>query len=501
MIDSQLLWLPVGEALMIGVLVGAQREHAKLSPDIGIREFVLCAAVGAACGLQQMPVLSAVALAGLIMVLLYFRFRSPREDSGFTTDLAMLAVFCLAHVCTLTNSENARSAAIGVSILITFLLESKDKVRKFFSETLTRQEFSGTLLFLALVFIIYPILPIGEFGPFGGFNPRNIWTFVILVSSVSFGGYFLEKYLGRSRGLKITAVLGGIASTTAATVSLSKEVRQSPEKLSACWQAATLANAIQYPRLLAFLSAISPTISFDAAVPLLLGGIVGIVMAYMIPAPESEMATKKTPDLSPTPGAIPEEPAEMSPTESALITTLEAAVKEDGEASNEEGSEPAPIVSSVQDNDNGDSIAIVSKDISNSGEGSSPPKQPADMASFKIRNPLTLGPALECGMMLALVVFVNKAAVATLGPGSLMWTSMIGGLMDVDAIAVSAADLFREQKIVPDTAVACVLLSILMNAVFKTGVAYTTGSPEFAKRLALSFVVMLATAGLALRFL
>ena len=466
---------------MIGVLVGAQREHAKLSPHLGIREFVLCAAVGAACGLQQMPVLSAVALASLIFVLVYFRYRRPAEDSGLTTDLAMLAVFCLAHVCTLTDSENARSAAIGVSIVITFLLESKDKVRKFFSETLTRQEFSGTLLFLALVFIIYPILPVGEFGPFGGFNPRNIWTFVILVSSVSFGGYFLEKYLGGSRGLKITAVLGGIASTTAATVSLAKEVKQSPEKLAACWQAATLANAIQYPRLLAFLSAISPTISFDAAVPLLLGGIVGIVMAYMIPVPEGDTGAKKDAaldgefDVEKQPGTTIEEkivPQSSTADSAPIISTQPAA-------------EPDEIVSSEQV-----STALPLAQV-----------QPSEMPSFKIRNPLTLGPALECGMMLAFVVFINKAAVATLGPGSLMWTSMIGGLVDVDAIAVSAADLFREQKIVPDTAVASVLLSILMNAVFKTGVAYTHGSRQFAMRMVFSFVVMLVTAGLALRFL
>ncbi|MBX9568063.1 MAG: DUF4010 domain-containing protein [Candidatus Obscuribacterales bacterium] len=473
---------------MIGVLVGAQREHAKLSPHLGIREFVLCAAVGAACGLQQMPVLSAVALAALILVLLYFRFRSPAEDSGLTTDLSMLAVFCLAHVCTITDSENARSAAIGVSIVITFLLESKDKVRKFFSETLTRQEFSGTLLFLALVFIIYPILPIGEFGPFGGFNPRNIWTFVILVSSVSFGGYFLEKYLGRSRGLKITAVLGGIASTTAATVSLAKEVRQAPEKLPACWQAATLANAIQYPRLLAFLSAISPTISFDAAVPLLLGGIVGIVMAYMIPGPEGDPSAKK--DSSAAPSNSGEETAQVADSaKSEQVSTLAPSEPEP-----EVGDSEGPIVSAESSVEGTAAREIVSKETTE-------PQAPAEMASFKIRNPLTLGPALECGMILALVVFVNKAAVATLGPSSLMWTSMIGGLVDVDAIAVSAADLFREQKIVPDTAVASVLLSILMNAVFKTGVAYTAGSRDFAIRMAFSFAVMLATAGLALRFL
>lgn len=463
---------------MIGVLVGAQREHAKLSPHLGIREFVLCAAVGAACGLQQMPVLSAVALASLILVLLYFRFRSPSEDSGLTTDLSMLAVFCLAHVCTLTDSENARSAAIGVSIVITFLLESKDKVRKFFSETLTRTEFSGTLLFLALVFIIYPILPIGEFGPFGGFNPRNIWTFVILVSSVSFGGYFLEKYLGRSRGLKITAVLGGIASTTAATVSLAKEVRSAPEKLPACWQAATLANAIQYPRLLAFLSAISPTISFDAAVPLLLGGIVGIVMAYMIPveeiAPPQKVPSKENDVID-----LVQSTTSAEATEQATVQA------------------PAPIVSAVSENDSN------LEEIVSSAENSdiAIPTKAAEMSSFQIRNPLTLGPALQCGMILALVVFVNKAAVATLGPNSLMWTSMIGGLVDVDAIAVSAADLFREHKIVPNTAVASVLLSILMNAVFKTGVAYSAGSRAFAIRMGFSFLVMLATAGLALWFL
>ena len=254
---------------MIGVLVGAQREHSKLSPDFGIREFVLCAAVGASCGLQHSPVLTAAALASVIVVLMAFRIKKPAEESGFTTDLAMLSVFCLSYICALSESDNARAAVIGMSVIITFLLESKDKVRKFFTETLTSSEFSGTLLFLALVFIIYPILPEGDYGPYNGFSPRDIWTFVILVSFVSFGGYFLEKYMGASKGLRITAILGGIASTTATTLSLSKEAKSNPSKLNTYWQAATLTNAVQFPRLLAFLSAISPPISVDAAAPLL----------------------------------------------------------------------------------------------------------------------------------------------------------------------------------------------------------------------------------------
>jgi uncharacterized membrane protein (DUF4010 family) len=382
-----------------------------------------------------------------------FRIKKPAEESGFTTDLAMLSVFCLSYICALSESDNARAAVIGMSVIITFLLESKDKVRKFFTETLTSSEFSGTLLFLALVFIIYPILPEGDYGPYNGFSPRDIWTFVILVSFVSFGGYFLEKYMGASKGLKITAILGGIASTTATTLSLSKEAKSNPSKLNTYWQAATLTNAVQFPRLLAFLSAISPPISVDAAAPLLAAGAAGFLMACLIPTKE----TQKKSQL-----------ADESQTEGSSKSTVELAEKE----------------VSVMDQEPNDS-----------------PTEEVAVPSFKLRNPLTLGPALECGLILAVVVFINKVVVSTYGAHALTWTSMIGGLVDVDAVAVSAADLFRDNAIVPDNAVGSVLLAVCMNAVFKTCIAYSSGNSLFASRLAITFSVMLGVAALVLHFL
>lgn len=474
MLDPRLFWLPASEAIMIGVLVGAQREHAKNSPNIGIREFVLCSAAAAACGLQHSPALSAVALVTVVLLLLAFRFRNNGEESGFTTDLSMLTVFCLSHICALSESENARAAVIGIAVAVTFLLESKDKVRKFFSEGLTREEFSGTLLFLALVFIIYPILPEGNYGPYDGFSPRDIWMFVILVSFVSFGGYFLEKYMGSSSGLKVEAVLGGIASTTATTLSLSKEARENPHKLNTFWQAGTLANAIQFPRLFAFLSAISPQISADAAAPLLAAGAAGIIMAFLIPAKE----TDKTPPLEN--GQIEETTGE-SEQKSLLATTTEA------------NKEAAPVSTSKAD-------AAFSPRKSNTMKISAV-QSLTDSEAFKMRNPLTLGPALKCGLVLAIVIFINKVVVTTLGANGLIWTSIIGGLVDVDAIAVSAADLFRGGQIVPDRAVGSVLLAVCMNAVFKTGIAYSSGSPAFASKMAISFSVMLAVAAIVLHFL
>jgi uncharacterized membrane protein (DUF4010 family) len=78
---------------------------------------------------------------------------------------------------------------------------------------------------------------------------------------------------------------------------------------------------------------------------------------------------------------------------------------------------------------------------------------------------------------------------------------MIGGLVDVDAVAVSAADLFRDNAIVPDNAVGSVLLAVCMNAVFKTCIAYSSGNSLFASRLAITFSVMLGVAALVLHFL
>lgn len=485
MLDPRLFWLPASEAIMIGVLVGAQREHAKNSPNIGIREFVLCSAAAAACGLQHSPALSAVALFTLILLLLAFRFKNNGEESGFTTDLSMLTVFCLSHICALSESENARAAVIGIAVAVTFLLESKDKVRKFFSEGLTREEFSGTLLFLALVFIIYPILPEGNYGPYDGFSPRDIWTFVILVSFVSFGGYFLEKYMGSSSGLKVEAVLGGIASTTATTLSLSKEARENPHKLNIFWQAGTLANAIQFPRLFAFLSAISPQISADAAAPLLAAGAAGILMAFLIPAKE-----------------IPQTPNQS---EGGPSAETELPADGDADADADAESKHKSLVAKVEAGSEG-SAAMAAAKANFAPRKSNSMKISAmqsltDSEAFKMRNPLTLGPALKCGLVLAIVIFINKVVVAKLGANGLIWTSIIGGLVDVDAIAVSAADLFRGGQIVPDRAVGSVLLAVCMNAVFKTGIAYSSGSPAFASKIAISFSVMLAVAAIVLHFL
>lgn len=411
---SASVWLPIIESLLIGVLIGAQRQSAIPGGQVGVREFVMIAAVGSLCGLAQNGFLTTAALLALVVFATAFRMRVKlMEQSGFTTDLSMLAVFCMTFTGSTLDYEHGRVTAVGLAIILAFFLEAKEKLRTFFKETLTNVEFSDTLRFLALIFIVYPILPPGDFGPYSAFNPQRIWMFVILVSSVSFVGYFFDKFLGQSIGLKLTAVLGGIASTTAATAAFSKAMKESPESEMAYWQAVTLTNAVQFPRILAFLLVVSPHLAVEAAYPLLAAGAAGFLMALVF---------LKTP-----------------------------------------------------------AVAV---------------QKPKD--SIEMHNPLTLGPALKFGALLALIIFLTKAAAQNFGNSSLTVTSIVGGLIDVDAIAVSVADMFHSGLVDPLLAIASLLLAILMNAVFKTVIAATAGSQQFAVKVGISFAVMLGAAAAVL---
>jgi uncharacterized membrane protein (DUF4010 family) len=257
----------ISEALLIGFLIGAQREASQGEGHPGVRDFVLIALIGAVCGLLQNPWLTVASLASVTAMLGVFYFQ-VRQRSGITTEMAALATYCLGFLAAGPNVRYGAPLAIGISIVVVGFLEAKRSLHKLVRETITEAEFNDTLRFLAIIFIVYPILPEGAFGPYQFLAPRTIWAFVILVSSVSYVGYFLQKFLGARRGLKLAGVLGGLASTTAATASFAKSSSEEPENRSLYAQAAVIANAIQFPRVLLILAFVSPALTRALLLPL-----------------------------------------------------------------------------------------------------------------------------------------------------------------------------------------------------------------------------------------
>jgi len=74
-----------------------------------------------------------------------------------------------------------------------------------------------------------PLLPNRPIDPLGLVNPFQIWLVVVLVSGIGFAGYILMKAFGASRGIKLTGILGGLAGSTATTISFSSASPETPD--------------------------------------------------------------------------------------------------------------------------------------------------------------------------------------------------------------------------------------------------------------------------------
>lgn len=283
--DLRFVFQSIAEALLIGLLVGIQREGVQRSEPArhaGVRDFVLIALSGGICAVLQLPWLTVAALIAITAFVLAHALEVRDPERGVTTELAAVATFCLGFLTAYEPFKNGATLAIATTIVLVALLEAKKNLHKLIREGITEIEFSDTLRFLALIFIIYPILPQGDFGPFGFFSPRKIWVFVILVTSISYLGYFLQKYLGSGRGIPLMGVLGGLASTTAATLSFARATRDDPKCLRSYWQATVLANAVQFPRILVLLYAINPTLA-QSSIPILAAmTLAGLIFAYLL---------------------------------------------------------------------------------------------------------------------------------------------------------------------------------------------------------------------------
>lgn len=270
----------LGEALALGLLVGVERYRGREPGEkksAGVRTFAIFCLLGALAGIfHSLPITVATFAAVAALVLLGYH-RSPRESIGFTTELAALLVFWIGYLLSFHET-----AAISLGIVLTIFLASKRTLHHFVRDQISEAEFEATLKFLAVVLVIYPVLPDRDMGPLNFFNPRQVWGLVILVSTISYGGYFLIRWLGEKRGLMLGSVAGGIVSTTAVTMSLAERARLAPETGRQMGAVAVLANSVQGPRLLFLLWVVNQSLARSLAIPLLAMAAVGLIGSWIL---------------------------------------------------------------------------------------------------------------------------------------------------------------------------------------------------------------------------
>jgi uncharacterized membrane protein (DUF4010 family) len=262
---DETLWHRLAVALGIGLIVGLERgwktrEQHGGQRLAGLRTFAIAALGGGVLAAASLPDRFAVLAAGTLVVgaliVAGYVISTPKQrDFGMTTELALFATFGLGAVAVLGAPAEAAAAAVVMTLLLGFKSEFHSAIEK-----LDRTELLATLQLAALAAVLLPLLPNRDLGPWDAVNPRVIGVLVLLVAGLSYVGYFAVRVLGPRLGLTLTALLGGLSSSTAVTVAYARRARAEPAHRLVLGAGIAVAAATMVPRLAIEIAAVNPSL-------------------------------------------------------------------------------------------------------------------------------------------------------------------------------------------------------------------------------------------------
>ncbi len=273
-------------SLGLGAVVGLERQshynEDSAREAMGVRTFALASLLGTVSaiasqnGLAGLVYITGVGYFLVILAYLVFEYRQRDTIPGITTEVAAILVFVLGA---LVAYNPLLAAALGV--IVAAILSVKPYTH-LLVDKLSHEEILATMKFLLVLVVLLPVLPDRGMGPGGIYNPRELGYLVVLISAISFLGYFAIRFLGKRRGISVTGALGGLASSTAVTMAMCgriTEARDDPGVRLAAAFAILIANAIMSIRVTVEVAAVNPQVVETLIVPIVAMAVPGSAVA------------------------------------------------------------------------------------------------------------------------------------------------------------------------------------------------------------------------------
>jgi uncharacterized membrane protein (DUF4010 family) len=249
-------------ALAIGLLIGIERgwsgrQEMEGVRVAGLRTFSLIGLLGGICAMVAEVFgvwFLAVAFLSVSIMIVAGHILEAKEsgDLGTTTAFTMMLTFALAAWAAL----GFYNIALGASVVVVALLGMKPVLHQWLRNIETEEIYAGIKLLIISV-ILLPLLPNRGYGPWEALNPYWIWLMVVLISGISFVGYFAIKYIGNRLGTLVTSITGGLASSTAVTLSMAQFAREFPAK-KLFMGGVMIASSIMFIRVMVEVAVVNP---------------------------------------------------------------------------------------------------------------------------------------------------------------------------------------------------------------------------------------------------
>jgi uncharacterized membrane protein (DUF4010 family) len=276
-------------AVILGFAIGMQRTMAQLYKQegkpqthfAGSRTFALISLLGFLSGqlatlapvVVTVIAIALVVLIGLSYVAKSFLF----HKIGMTTQITAVITYLLGLMIYFELEEYA----VFVGVMMIVLLESKPRLQKIEAH-ISPDDLNATVLLLAMTFLILPVLPNEMVGPYSLFNPYKTWLMAVIIAAISFIGYVAIKVLGNKRGVLLTGVFGGLISSTAISISLSKIYLNQKPFLKNFIAGIAIASTFMFLRVLFEAYVVNQKVALHLLIPYLAATFSGLLYVYLI---------------------------------------------------------------------------------------------------------------------------------------------------------------------------------------------------------------------------
>lgn len=265
----------LGLAFFLGLAFEEYFGGERMKPPGGVRTFPLLALSGALLYAlapeTALLFLGGLAVLGLWLAVWYWQYLEQqraeprihlapglRLDGGIMAPVGNLLAFLLGPV-TLTQPL---WVPVAIAVAAVLLAGARERLHAF-AETLGSGELATLAKFLIVIGIVLPLVPDEPVTELTAITPYQVWLAVVVVSSLSYASYLVQRYVAPRHGLLYSAALGGLYSSTATTVVLSRQARTAPAGTHARLHAALLlSTSVMFLRMLLVVAIFNRELAF-----------------------------------------------------------------------------------------------------------------------------------------------------------------------------------------------------------------------------------------------
>lgn len=239
--------------LVFSLLIGLEQRRHHMDEDddllfgtdrtytfIGLLAYVLFIADP----VSYIPFMVGFVLIGLLLAVQYFQRIGQTGKYGLTSTILALLTYCIPIMVF------TQPVWLVLSFIVALLLITEMKSHFItLSKKASEEEYIILAIFITLAGVVLPLLPESDISAEIPVSPYHLWLAIIVVSGISYASYLLKKFVFPHSGIFLTGLLGGIYSSTATTIILSRQSKSGvggPQTVSAI----LIANGMMYLRIL-----------------------------------------------------------------------------------------------------------------------------------------------------------------------------------------------------------------------------------------------------------